>query len=160
MIYPIIAAVYVFLLTSSSELNLLSFLSDLMNRKVKISTRVPIWRNTLTAWMKKPIFGWGYINEKSTTIREMLSLGNPHSSYLWALFEGGVIGLALLICYLQKFANRIRGYWNNKCARIIYAAFLCTIVAMIDDDYIFRFPQMLLIFVLVYHIPSFAKANE
>lgn len=160
MIYPIIAAVYVFLLTSSSELNLLSFLSDLMNRKVKISTRVPIWRNTLTAWMKKPIFGWGYINEKSTTIREMLSLGNPHSSYLWSLFEGGVIGLALLICYLQKFAQRIRGCWNNKCARIIYAAFLCTMVAMIDDDYIFRFPQMLLIFVLVYHIPSFAKANE
>lgn len=159
MIYPIIVAVYIFFLTSSSELNIFTLLSDIMNRSVKISTRIPIWLNTLAAWTEKPIFGWGYINENSTVIRQMLSLGNPHSSYLWALFEGGAVGLILLIIYLQKFAKKIQNCWNSKSAQIIYAAFISTMIAMIDDDYIFRFPQMLIIFILVFHIPAFKECE-
>ena len=64
-----------------------------------------------------------------------------------------------MIFYLQKFSRQVRNCWNNKIARIVYAAFISTMVAMIDDDYIFRFPQMLVVFVLVYHIPAF-KENE
>lgn len=159
MVYPLIVAFYIFFLTTSSELGIFTLLSDILNRNVQLSTRVPIWMNTLNAWMEKPIWGWGYINESSTFIRKMLSLGNPHSSYLWALFEGGIVGLILLIFYLQKFSRQVRNCWNNKIARIVYAAFISTMVAMIDDDYIFRFPQMLVVFVLVYHIPAF-KENE
>lgn len=157
MVYPLIVASYMFFLTQSTNLKIFTFFSNMLNRRVHLSTRVPIWINTLRAWLERPLFGWGYINENSVTIRQMLSLGNPHSSYLWALFEGGIVGIILLIFFLQRFARQMSNYWSNKYAQAIYAAFICTIIAMIDDDYIFRFPQMLIIYVLVYHIPSFAK---
>lgn len=158
-IYPVIAVAYSFFLSQSNEMGIFNLMSVFLKRPVQISTRVPIWINTLKSWTERPFFGWGYINEQSEKIRQMLTLGNPHSSYLWALFEGGIVGIVLLIFYLQFFAKKIRGCWNSKCARAIYAAFVCTLIAMIDDDYIFRFPQMLIIFVLVYHIPAFTRVD-
>lgn len=157
MVYPWIALTYAFFFISSGELNIFTLFSSLVNRRVRLSTRVMIWLNTLNAWLEKPIFGWGYINENSTYIRQLLSLGNPHSTYLWALFEGGIIGLVLLVIFIQRFSKQLRNCWNSKNARIIYAAFISILIAMVDDDYIFRFPQILIIFILVYHIPSFVK---
>ena len=156
-IYIAIVATYVFFLTASGQLALFDWMSKSMQRSVQISTRLPIWINTIKYWMEKPIFGWGYINESSDTIRRMLTLGNPHSSYLWALFEGGIVGLLLMILFLQKITKGMKKYWNINVARIIFAVFVCFMVGMIDDDYIFRFPQELMLFSMVYHIPKYAS---
>lgn len=159
-LYPIIGVAYGYFAAASEELNIFSWLSSRMQRSVQISTRVPIWINAFKCWLQKPVFGWGYINESSSRIREMLSLGNPHSTYLWALFEGGIIGILLLIFYLQYFGRKINGYWDSKLAQIIYAAFICLVCCMIDDDHIFRAPFFLIIFSLTYHIPELVKTLD
>ena len=156
-IYPLIIMVYALFITSTEELSLFTWMSGMMNRTVHISTRLPIWLNALNAWLQKPIFGWGYINEESDVIRKILWAGNPHSSYLWVLFEGGVIGLVLLIFYIQLVSKKMNGLWKSGIARVIYAALICILVGMIDDDYIFRYPQSLMIFSFVFHLPQFVE---
>ena len=160
MIYVGIIAIYIVAVNLEESTWLLSFLSSKLDRTVTVSTRVSIWINTISAWLEKPLFGYGYINESSSAIRQLLSLGNPHSSYLWALFEGGVVGFALLIYMIYFFGRNMKDYWKSPSAQIIYSAFICLLICMIDDDHVFRSPFFLIIFSLTYHIPQMAGNEE
>ena len=156
LVYFGIIVVYLFIILISDGFDIFSILSAGLGRNVSFSTRIPIWINTISAWLQKPIFGWGYIDETSDAIRQILSAGNPHSSYFWALFEGGIIGLILLIWYMQFYSRRIRGYWKKIPTEVVYAAFVCLLVCMVSDDHIFRSPFYLVIFSLAYHVPQLA----
>lgn len=160
MVYVGIVIIYILAISLDENTWLLSFLSDKLGRTVSVSTRIPIWVNAVSAWLKKPIFGYGYINESSSTIRNLLSLGNPHSSYLWALFEGGIVGFALLVRMISIFGMNMKNYWNSHSALIIYSAFICLLIAMIDDDHVFRSPFFLIIFSLAYHIPQMTQKKR
>lgn len=160
MVYVGIVAIYIFAINLNENSWLLNFLSDKLGRTVSVSTRIPIWMNAIMAWLEKPVFGYGYINESSDTIRNLLSLGNPHSSYLWALFEGGIIGFMLLCLMVNIFGRSMKHYWKSRSALIIYSAFICLLICMIDDDHIFRTPFFLIIFSLTYHIPQMTKDED
>ena len=160
MVYVGICVIYIIAINLGENVWLLNFLSTKLGRTVSVSTRVPIWINAVSAWLKKPIFGYGYINESSSTIRQLLSLGNPHSSYLWALFEGGVVGFALFVYMIYLFGRNMKDYWKSRSALIIYSAFICLLICMIDDDHVFRAPFFLLIFSLIYHIPQMAENKK
>lgn len=160
IVYVGIIAIYVLAVNLGENTWLLSFLSDKLGRTVSVSTRIPIWMNAISAWLKKPLFGYGYINESSSIIRNLLSLGNPHSSYLWALFEGGIVGFVLLFRMIYMFGRSMKGYWKSRLALIIYSAFICLLICMIDDDHVFRAPFFLIIFSLAYHIPQMAKDKD
>lgn len=157
-IYPLIVVAYVFLIFSSSEFGIFTWLSNVLQRDVQISTRIPIWLNTIKAWMENPIFGHGYINDGVESIRVILSAGNPHSSYLWTLYEGGLIGIGLMIFYIQFFAKRIKGFWFSRIAKTIYASFICLLICMIDDDHMFRSQFYIIIFEMTYHIPEIVNS--
>lgn len=160
MVYIGIVAIYIIAINLGENTWLLNFLSSKLGRTVTFSTRLPIWANAVIAWLKKPLFGYGYINESSSTIRQLLSLGNPHSSYLWALFEGGIVGLALLAYVIWFFGKNMKDHWNSPSAQIIYSAFICLLICMIDDDHVFRSQFFLIIFSLTYHIPQMAENEE
>lgn len=159
-IYPFIIIAYIFFIFSSENLGIYEWLSHLLQREVRISTRVPIWLNTIKAWLQSPIFGYGYINDGIESIRRILTAGNPHSSYLWALYEGGIIGLGFMIYYIQFFAKRMKGFWSSNIAKIIYASFLCLLVCMVDDDHIFRSQFYIIIFEMTYHIPEIVNSIQ
>ena len=160
MVYVGIVAIYILAINLSENTWLLSILSDKLGRTVSVSTRIPIWKNAISAWLKKPLFGYGYINESSSIIRNLLSLGNPHSSYLWALFEGGIVGFVLLFYMINLFGKNMKDHWKSRSALIIYSAFICLLICMIDDDHIFRTPFFLVIFSLAYHIPQMATDED
>lgn len=157
-IFPLIVVAYVFLMFSSGDLSIYTWLTNVLQRNVQISTRVPIWLNTFEAWMEKPILGHGFINDGIESIRLILTAGNPHSSYLWVLYEGGLIGIGFMIYYIQFFAGRVKDFWSNGIARIIYASFICLLICMIDDDHMFRSQFYIIIFDLAYHIPEITNS--
>lgn len=157
-IFPFIVIAYVFLMFSSGDLSIYTWLTNALQRNVQISTRVPIWLNTFNAWMERPILGHGFINDGIKSIRLILTAGNPHSSYLWVLYEGGLLGIGLMIYYIQFFARRMKDFWSNGIARIIYASFICLLICMIDDDHMFRSQFYIIIFELTYHIPEIANS--
>lgn len=159
-VYILIAAIYVVMINISENSWVLNFMSNLLNREVSVSTRIPIWVNTIAAWLKQPIFGYGYINESRETIRQMLSAGNPHSSYLWVLFEGGIVGFGLLIYMVSHFGTSMKKYWESPVAQIIFASFICQLICMFDDDHIFRSQFFLIIFSFIYHVQYFVEGEE
>lgn len=157
-IYPVIIIVYIFLVSTTGDMSIYALLSNLLNRSVQISTRVPIWLNAIGAWIQRPILGHGYLRDGADYIRQILTLGNPHSSYLWTLYEGGIVGMALMVAYFQIFAKRINGCWASSVAKIIYAAFITMLICMIDDDHVFRSQFYLIIFEMAYHIPNIVRS--
>lgn len=159
-VFPFIAVGYFFLVNSSDNLNIYTLLTNLLNRNVSISTRIPIWISTINAWMERPIFGHGFINDGIESIRLVLTAGNPHSSYLWVMYEGGLVGIGLMIYYIQFFSKRMKDFWSNGCARMIYASFICLLICMIDDDHMFRSQFYIILFELTYHIPEIVKTVE
>lgn len=146
-----IIAIYFAFIYISSDSSFYMFLSQLTGRDVKISTRLPIWLNTLKYSMEKPLLGWGYLMDGSYEIRRMLSLGNPHSTYFWALFEGGLVGLSFLLAYFAFWGQKLKE--NFKKNEVVYAfsAFITLLICMVDDDHIFRSPFYLVVFFLLYY---------
>lgn len=139
----------------SDNMRVFLFLSEQLGRTVKISTRVSIWQNTISAIFKHPFIGYGAFNEESTYIRELLGLGNPHSEFLWVAFEAGIVGMIAFIIYIHLIGAQYNKSNKNIISVIIYASFYCVLLSMITDDYLFRNPFTLLILCLVYNISQF-----
>ncbi|MBP3474710.1 MAG: O-antigen ligase family protein [Lachnospiraceae bacterium] len=162
-IIAIIIAVYVFFYTNNDSqwLNLLmSWMSNVMNRQVKISTRVSIWINAINAWLEHPIIGRGYLDEGNVEVWRILSLGNPHSSFLWILYEGGIIALILFLIYISICSKSNYRFLYDKVACVISASFIALLICMITDDHIFRDSFPLLLFALCYYIPTIIKEKQ
>ena len=135
------------------------FLSDQLGRTVKISTRVSIWQNTISAIFKHPFIGYGAFDEESTYIRELLGLGNPHSEFLWVGFEAGIVGMIAFIIYIHLVGAQYNKSIKNIISVIIYAAFCGVLLSMITDDYLFRNPFTLLILCMTYNISQFDDSS-
>ena len=138
----------------------LEWLSNIMGRRVIISSRIVVWNNTISTWLDSIILGQGYLNESNIEIWKRLSLGNPHSSFLWILFEGGVIAFAIFVYYLWICCKNNFKYLYNDIAIIIHSIFVSAFIAMITDDYIFRDSFFLILFALSYYIPKFVECSE
>lgn len=152
--------IYITLIYVSNDSTIYIFLSQLTGRDVKISTRLPIWWKTLYYSMQKPLLGWGYLKDGSQEIRQMLTLGNPHSTYFWALFEGGVVGVSLLLAYFTFWGKNINKSFKKNEVIYTFSAFITLLICMVDDDHIFRSPLYLVIFFLLYYSIRGYKLKE
>ncbi len=133
--------------------SILELMTIMLGRNVIFSRRVSIWVNSINAWLSNPIFGHGYLNEADVGVWAALSMGNPHSSYLWILYEGGLIGLILFCVYLFGVYKGKKNYINCDAGYILNAGFLAILICMITDDYIFRDSFSLIFFALIYYAP-------
>lgn len=156
--FPIYFVFYSLVGLLSDRLRFLEWMSQVMGRTVRISNRVVIWKNTIDAIIEHPLLGHGAIDEDSELIRQMLGLGNPHSQFLWVLFEAGIFGLSAWYLYMKRVErnySQITG--SNSISIMIYAGVLSTMVAMLSDDYLFRNPYTLLLFFFCYHCPEIGQ---
>lgn len=130
----------------------------LVGRSVDLISRCRTWGVVLASCSQKLFLGYGYVNESSSSLRHLMdNYGNPHSDYLWVLFEGGLIALAvfaLLLFIIGRRSEKVR----NPIELYTYVAFVCFIVMMLDDDHIFRSQYMLVIPSLCYHAPAIYRA--
>ena len=136
------------LLAQSSIFDLIGLL---VGRSVDLISRCRTWKVVLDSCSKRLFLGYGYINESSVSLRHLMdNYGNPHSDYLWILFEGGIIALvifAVLLIIIGRKSERV----ENSIERYTFAAFVCFMIMMLDDDHIFRSQYMLVIPSLCYH---------
>lgn len=143
------------LLAQSAIFNLVGML---VGRSVDLISRCRTWDAVLVSCSKKLFLGYGYVNESSFSLRHLMNnYGNPHSDYLWVLFEGGLVALvvfALLLFIIGRRSEKVR----NPIELYTYVAFICFIVMMLDDDHIFRSQYMLVIPSLCYHAPAIYRA--
>lgn len=77
---------------------------EAVQRESSVRTRLTLWQASLAMFAERPVagVGWGQWNWlKSDYGADLDVLLDPHSGFLWALAEGGVVGFAV---YLVLFA--------------------------------------------------------
>lgn len=80
--------------------------------------RLLTWKSTILAWTKHPFIGWGpgSWNNDWTKIKCAecwWDWSHAHNEFLEFIYETGLIGFALLSCYLFSLLNRARYLSNN-----------------------------------------------
>lgn len=157
---PIIILVYLVLL-QEKELKILStFLTNFLGREAGFAVRIGIWVQAIAAWLEHPIIGWGYLADGSSEMVRIFGIfGNPHSTYLWTLYEGGIIGIILFILIYVYSCRNIKRCWNEKVTSVVFAAIIAMLAAMIVDDYVFRSQSMWILIIISSHIPDLVDAQ-
>ena len=141
---------YGFSAASVASSFIIDFLSNLLGRSVDLLARLQIWAASLLASLKSPIIGLGYINEMGSIRNVLPGVGNPHSDYLWVLYEGGCIGV-ILFGILIFIVGRNCENKNGKIEIIAYCALLTFLFMILDDDHIFRAHFALILLPICFH---------
>lgn len=114
----VVAALVVFWLLSSTASGLFQAVSQ-DERVTTLTGRTDIWRTTIEAWQRNPIFGYGpklWDLEFRLQNGAALAAWHAHNQFLQALGESGLVGLGALLLYTGalcfyafKFAARTKG---------------------------------------------------
>lgn len=151
-IISIAFVLYAIITNITDDAPILAWLSEQMGRQVKITTRITVWLSAIKNWLKYPIIGSGYIDENSVSVRMLLGRGNPHSDYLWILFEGGIVGVIFFIFIFLTLQRSMQT--KSSIAYIVNSAIICFLIAMLSDDYIFRGQFFMIVFIICYNVPK------
>lgn len=152
----VIGGTFIFYSISSilSQTSFFNIIGLIVHRSVDLISRCKTWLSVVEAWTQKPIMGYGYINETSYMTRNLMNnYGNPHSDYLWVLFEGGLIAIVVFVILLIAIGKKAEKR-TSLSAKVIFTSFICLMIMMLDDDHIFRSQYTMILFSLCYHIPS------
>jgi O-antigen ligase len=104
--------------------------------------------NVINAEKKHIIFGYGYLKENTTFIWGLLGRGNPHSGYLWYLFECGIVGTVIFVLFILSPFYFCKKISNKKLVHVFIAASFAYCIGMISDDYLMRVPIALMVFMI------------
>jgi O-antigen ligase len=92
-------------------------IENILHRNLDFTGRTIIWENTIRYISKYPLLGVG--NQTDANMFSMLSGDHPHNYFLYLLFTGGVVGLAIA-CVIFFMASRQLGrYRDHPVDRII-----------------------------------------
>jgi O-antigen ligase len=111
------------------------FLQSYTNDDISLTGRVWIWKTTLEQAMMKPILGFGY-GVFNSPLMDYMWKGNyraphAHNSLIQAFFDGGWIGLSLLIILIyQHFKKSTKIIFQNKkiqySSYVFFQALICS----------------------------------
>lgn len=105
------------------------FIVDILNRNLTLTDRTVIWEVTINQIIRKPIFGYGFIDGlKFQQMLHGITGINAHNTYLMILFNGGVIALSLFI-YIFILASK--RFDSKKHRKWLYAIPIVLMTLMI-----------------------------
>ena len=163
LIYGLFLAIYVFystLIVLPALDRIMTILTVLMNRKVELASRIRVWSNAIYSIRKEPIIGHGVIDESSDAIWNTFGLANPHSEYLYFLYESGIIGLLLFTLFIISAGKKCSNVFQFKEAKISMAFIVTMLLAMITDDYLLRHHFILMMYVICFRIEDIIGMND
>lgn len=151
---PVVFAIYFFLVRSGGRLQVLQWFSEYLGRNVELVTRVIVWQRVLIGWLKHPILGCGYVLDGGKDFWRIFGgYPNPHSGYLWILYEGGIVASILFVVLVVAACRDMRKMIRrNGYIAAVYSSMIALLVAMLTDDYLLRSPFCIILFVLCYHL--------
>lgn len=103
------------------------FLRVFSKPEVVLGGRISLWEHFLTKAVERPIVGFGF----SSTLAVINGVTtHPHSLFLLMLYQGGIVGLSVLIWLLGGLMIYLRRYIHYPIGRLIF----CLSVALILRD--------------------------
>ena len=138
--------------------NLFSFLIiDILHKDLTFTGRTDIWDRSMSMIAKKPILGWGSMEQ----IFETLLLGQTHShnAILEQLFRGGIVYyLAFLILIILIHNHTVR-FMKNRLVKdatiILFVIWIICVTESILEDYI-----VYLLLAVLYSIKYIMKEDK
>lgn len=126
----IINIVLFLMLVVFNKMSIFSFIIvNVLNRNLTLTDRTVIWEVTINQIIRKPIFGYGFIDGlKFQQLLPGITGINAHNTYLMILFNGGVIALSLFI-YIFILASK--RFDSKKHRKWLYAIPIVLMTLMI-----------------------------
>ena len=134
-------------------------IEGVFGRDMTFSSRMIIWVETIKNISQKPIFGSGIIDgESSAEILGNAAFVNAHNQILHTLWQGGIVGLLLLVIVFIVLAQHL----NKKKSRSVHL-FLNFVVFAVFVEMIFEsilvMNAMWFVLLLCYHFQSLSTES-
>ena len=97
-----------YLLTMQSGSDITSAATGAVGKDVTLTGRVDLWEIGISAFIERPVFGWGYDGHQTVFEDPRFGIGHNHyhSGVIDTLVNGGVVGLLAVLFVLKQFFSR------------------------------------------------------
>ena len=142
--------------------------TNVLQRDLSFTGRVVMWQNGILAIIKKPIFGWGYV-DSSTGWNLFVRAGHTHNQFLHIAFQGGLVSLILFLIFLLSCVNKMKNIpeYYQRYLLPLWSSIIAVFTGMFGDRYIPYYSIAFISFLLadhseeiVYAISTYFLMNE
>ncbi len=99
----------------------------ILHKDLTLTNRTGIWDEALNSIKKNLLLGCGYENAKVVVAK--LGYNSTHSHYLWVLYRGGILQLAIFIWYLVKISKDMFRARRNRIVQATACAVCAILIA-------------------------------
>ena len=157
-IYIIYAILLIFVLSGFTSF-LQPIVTEFMGKDMSFSNRIYIWAQVLVLFLQKPLFGWGMVSvDESADILGSAAFTNAHNQILNTLWQGGIIGLLLVIAMLFIIAKKIN-LNKNKGIKVFLGLMIFAILIEMMFESILSARATWIWLLLCYHFTEFDNDN-
>lgn len=107
-----------FLLNTFVQYDIISSMFGHLGKDMTLTGRSILWGVLIDIGLKKPVFGYGYGSffrgEETAWLTNLMGwdASHAHNGFLQVFLESGLVGLALVICFITSFTKRLFLYKN------------------------------------------------
>lgn len=135
--YILAGVVYNFIIVTFQSFGYLKAIFNLLGENMTMTGRLLIWSNTITAFLKKPIFGYGVDMQLISRGGYSLETTYVHNNFLQFCMDGGIIALILFV-WLLLVTVKDAGKLRTMQAKVVLAMNMGLIIAMISEAFTSR----------------------
>lgn len=147
------------LVSGSLLLYFQDFFVNVLHKDPTLGARTRIWLNSLLHISQRPLWGYGYedsslINSQLVNIVGQVGWGgSSHNIYLWILFLGGVILLAVVTVMFVMLDIRVGKCTNKKTQIIKLWIFVVLLMGLVESHYdVLLFTTLIVGYNLLYQV--------
>ncbi len=112
------------------------FIVGILGRDLSFTGRTTIWTSTIEMFLKKPIFGYGFVDgtqRVSMMGTRLLGAYNSHNQILELLWEGGIVLLFLFSVVMFITMKNTRHFTSRKATQFIGVGIIAFLIIFIDQ---------------------------
>jgi glycosyltransferase involved in cell wall biosynthesis len=148
---------FAFIVVSLGHPVVMRLYGTLLNRGATLVGRVELWITYLAQVKERPFFGNGVPNGE-VRLAEVGTALYAHNFYIETLYQGGLVGAALVVAVFAMAGVKLYRRRDNKLASVLSFAAFVYFIAQLMEAYegIFFFQ----LFVVAYHIDAIIEQQE
>lgn len=127
------------------------FIEDVLNKNVTLTGRTNIWDLSYKYIEENIFFGHGYINDGNFVLYNR-ELWQAHNQFIQTLYEGGIIGLFLLVLIFYKVVNKLENKNISVEKYNISIAFFAGFVIMLISEIYLYYPMAYVLFAIMINL--------
>lgn len=129
-----------------------------MSIGISYSARIRDFRNGFSAWLKNPLFGYGYGN--SLSINRLFNAGYSNSVSMILTQGGCMLAIIYITCFVKGFFHSIQKKDINKCLFIVAFVLSFSVTAIAFTNIVIYLLMFLFVESTDTSLPAFEKSQR